>query len=963
MLMATDLNGIMSRFDEGFKLEEVQLQFKLKSPICKLLVRNNHVFLILKSGTIHRINLDLPEDIITIQISLSAGSFIEDCWIDYLGYHLVMRNSKNEYYYSNKTSNQYYKLSKLKGLNINSISFFDLCVTAKCTGPMILSTRNSLVLEFSIDSFKEMYLKTLMKNKYAIINVQNALATSQEDILIYSIDLFTLDKKLLSFTTKIPKEPASDVCVFQSLMKTDPIIINLQGLTNIAASGKSLSYISNSTLFLTSLIINDSKSFQPQNISIAFKVKSYLLTNYYILVLTKENELVILNQLSLEKLHTVSLKGLDDKIIGFSYDEGQQTYWAYSEYRVYELVIDSEKTGIINSLVKSHMFLEAIEIVNKGSANADKINLLLKSEAYYLLKQKLFTNAIDVFVRTDEPIDKVALKLIDLEDKTMLRDYLLKKLRTTSSYFKAQKIILTTWIAERYAQELNALENKHINFSKTIVSEDFKKPPESHDLQKEFHQFLSFSKADTDRDTIYEILIRHNRCDDYIFFATLMEDYEHVLKYYISHQDWDNALVTLSLKRDYNLAYSSSTVLLCNNPKKTIDTWISLIDVLDPLRLIPALLSYNKMVAIPQHIYPDYNQAVRFLNFLVYQKQSKSNLVLNTLFSILISYPNLPDEKIIIEHLDRLQNETNNNTNGNRKPFSFDFDFIIRLCLKYNRIRSLIFLYSISEKYREAVKLAIDNDLIKDAVSVIDKAVVDNKERKDLWLQVSKKMISKVISNKDFVIQNKEALFKEVLRLNTAKSDSDGIYIVLQYLMRKCELLKINDILPLFPDFIIIDNFKDALVEALEKLSNDLNSLSIAMDDTIKEAEKIHTSITGFQSTNFQVIKPYQSCELCHTILTIRRFIVFPCNHAFHQDCLVKKILSSNDYKTKNAIHELQQKIKHSNKNHEVLSKLKNEIDSLLCKSCFLCSDLKIGEIDEPIIKPADKEIDSWVID
>lgn len=134
------------------------------------------------------------------------------------------------------------------------------------------------------------------------------------------------------------------------------------------------------------------------------------------------------------------------------------------------------------------------------------------------------------------------------------------------------------------------------------------------------------------------------------------------------------------------------------------------------------------------------------------------------------------------------------------------------------------------------------------------------------------------------------------------------------------------------------------------------------MGSILKESDKINDKIKNFKTTNFQIIEPFESCQLCHKILAIRKFIVFPCSHSFHQDCLVKNILESNDYKTKNSIYKLQKKTLMNNKNPAAMEELKLEIDQLLCKSCCLCSNMKINEIDEPLIKSGDRRKNDWDI-
>lgn len=426
---------------------------------------------------------------------------------------------------------------------------------------------------------------------------------------------------------------------------------------------------------------------------------------------------------------------------------------------------------------------------------------------------------------------------------------------------------------------------------------------------------------------------------------------------------WDQALNVLANQQDPELVYKCATVLLVNHPVKTIDTWIRLIDDLNELKLIPSLLTYNKTVAFPQQITPEHNQSLRFLKFLLFEKNVSNKIIHNTFFSILITYPNIQNENIILKQLESYQTLRKKKFRKYEKgvPY-FDYDYIIRLSFKFNKIQSAIFIYSILGKDEEAIALALDNDLIDAAILVADKpSEKDDNQRKQLWLKISEKLISKVVTNKDYVKQNWKMFYDD--RVRTAEEENDDpVYTLIKFLTEKCDDLTIKDLLPLFPDFIVIDNFKESLIESLKKLSLEMNRTSFEMDTILKESDKINQKIKNFQTTNFQIIEPFESCQLCHKILAIRKFIVFPCSHAFHQDCLVKNILESNDYKAKNSIYKLQKRILMNNKNPSIIEDLKIEIDQLLSKSCCLCSDLKINELDEPLVKSGDKERDEWDI-
>jgi hypothetical protein len=60
----------------------------------------------------------------------------------------------------------------------------------------------------------------------------------------------------------------------------------------------------------------------------------------------------------------------------------------------------------------------------------------------------------------------------------------------------------------------------------------------------------------------------------------------------------------------------------------------------------------------------------------------------------------------------------------------------------------------------------------------------------------------------------------------------------MQYLQRS-NLLKIEDVLPFFPDFALIDEFKSEICHALQEYNSHIEQLKEAMNDATKSAEII----------------------------------------------------------------------------------------------------------------------------
>lgn len=104
--------------------------------------------------------------------------------------------------------------------------------------------------------------------------------------------------------------------------------------------------------------------------------------------------------------------------------------------------------------------------------------------------------------------------------------------------------------------------------------------------------------------------------------------------------------------------------------------------------------------------------------------------------------------------------------------------------------------------------------------------------------------------------------------------------------LESTDLLKIEDILPFFPDFVVIDDFKDEIANALESYSAQIESLKSEMDDATRNAESMKEYLNGLKN-RFITVDAGEKCSVCSFAILTRQFYVFPCHHTFHADCLV----------------------------------------------------------------------------
>lgn len=107
--------------------------------------------------------------------------------------------------------------------------------------------------------------------------------------------------------------------------------------------------------------------------------------------------------------------------------------------------------------------------------------------------------------------------------------------------------------------------------------------------------------------------------------------------------------------------------------------------------------------------------------------------------------------------------------------------------------------------------------------------------------------------------------------------------------LESTDLLKIEDILPFFPDFVVIDDFQEEICSALEDYATQIEQLKTDMDEANRSAEVIKDDIAEL-SNRFVVVDAAEKCASCSLPLLTRQFYVFPCLHCFHADCLITEV-------------------------------------------------------------------------
>jgi hypothetical protein len=198
--------------------------------------------------------------------------------------------------------------------------------------------------------------------------------------------------------------------------------------------------------------------------------------------------------------------------------------------------------------------------------------------------------------------------------------------------------------------------------------------------------------------------------------------------------------------------------------------------------------------------------------------------------------------------------------------------------------------------------------------------------------------------------------------------------------LQQCPLLQIEDILPFFPDFTRIDEFRDEICASLAEYGVHIQQLKREMDVATRSADLIRTDIKELRN-KYGFVSTSQKCELCRYTAMSRQFYLFPCQHVFHATCLTKEVLANSSMMQRRRVGELARKLadvsaqpapsgasQSTDARREAreseLDALRSELNALVAGECVLCGDIMMRSIERPFVDGDEEaEVASWSLD
>ena len=203
--------------------------------------------------------------------------------------------------------------------------------------------------------------------------------------------------------------------------------------------------------------------------------------------------------------------------------------------------------------------------------------------------------------------------------------------------------------------------------------------------------------------------------------------------------------------------------------------------------------------------------------------------------------------------------------NGSGAPDLFNVDYALRTCTNFKQTAACVRIYSNMGLYKDAVTQALKVGDVQAAKDVAH-GVPDDAEgggrsnfelRKRLWLMIAKHTVETVGNEQPRLAMK---ILDECPRVmdfgrpglgNTGESNVDDDD---DQAGEQTPILKIEDILPFFKDFVTINDFKDRIVDSLEAYDKKIDKLNMQIAEYGKAADKVHEDMDALRSRNLPVL-------------------------------------------------------------------------------------------------------------
>ncbi|GAX74136.1 hypothetical protein CEUSTIGMA_g1585.t1 [Chlamydomonas eustigma] len=672
---------------------------------------------------------------------------------------------------------------------------------------------------------------------------------------------------------------------------------------------------------------------------------------------------------------------------GLVKDEVSGSIYAYSDESLYEVTVLQESRDMWKVYLKQQDWDEALKHCS-SSSQRDKVHCTRAEAAMSLGDYTTAAIHWAKIVGGKPTFEEIALKLVEIagqlddegtiggtggyrrrtDRQDALSTFLSTKLTVLGRGDRAQATMVVAWLTELYLDQIN----------RELLESGGR--PSTRCLAKEaaLRTFLTTSPSleALDPGTTCTLLAGYGRMEELVLFAGARGDHEAVLEYLMLHPTSASKALAVMRKPSCSteLIYKFAPALVMAITEEAMDFFITAKPPLDARRLIPAMIKFCDEASSPE----GRRHALRYVEFAIEQLGCEDSSVHNLAVAL---HSLAPDEASLLSYLSRARDLLG-------QPL-YDVRHSLRLATERGKLRACVKLLCGLGMYEDAVALALGLDL-ELAKSVANMPPEEEEAlRRKLWLAVAR-----------HVVQRGSATSAG----NGGNGDKEGrhdqptsnIKQAVEFLKEAGGLLKLEDILPFFPDFVMIDNFKDAICDSLERYNKQVTQLktvvlsyalsSEQIEDLrreMSEATHIADSVRRdlkLLSTRIAALSSEQACVRCGRPLSvvpkpcglpsggaIQPFFVFPTGNAYHGVCCAAEVMELANVQQQSKIQSILVALSKAPKSHQELSSDFQSLKEQLVSE-VACEDPRSGEItvrlvDLPFISDSDLEEQAmWAI-
>ncbi|XP_030762434.1 vacuolar protein sorting-associated protein 18 homolog isoform X2 [Sitophilus oryzae] len=920
-------------------------EFSPLDKITHVAISNKFMVVVMANNVLFRMNLHNPMERGEITLSKYTQNKLANIFLDPTGNHLLLtftpKNAKvdsPELMYLSRKSDKLKSTTKFRGSEITAVGWNQTNESIATTGLILLGTSKGLIFETEIvaegDKFFSSSLEQYWKQVFDIGKNTDTPITALEYFQVLGTDKYVIfaatPSRLYYFTGRSENDEKSFLQhIFHNVPEEKTFFASesklryskLQFWSENLVTPNTFTWITEKGIYYGEIDIandNDMTSFSSRIKELEYPKPLYedyskspkyplsiALTQFHILLAYSDSikGMCLLNQ---EVVYEDQYNEAFGKLVSVLKDSRTGQIWAVTENAMFRFRVHKEERNIWQIFCANKQF----DLAKKYSrGNEACYNQVLIKEADMLFDQKQYHLSAERYAETQSSFEEICLKFMQVDQPDSLKIFLRNKLSTLKPQDKTQITMIVLWVVELY---LTKLEEKRLQGLEKSATYD--------DIQKEFETFLALREvADCIRNnkhTIYELMQSHGDKSNLIKLTIVNKDFEQLVRQHIFKNNFHDALEVLKSQNNLELYYQFAPILMQEIPKHMVKTLIEQGKKLVPLRLLPALVSCNgELHAL---------EAIRYLEFCITKLKNIDKAIHNFLVSLYAKH----DPRKLMDYLKSQGQELG--------LINYDVYFALRLCTECNLTEACVELSGLLGLWESAVDLAlkVNLDLAKKMANMSPDN--DTELRKKLWLKIAQHVVK----------------------------EKDDIQEAMKFL-QQCDLIKIEDILPFFSDFVTIDHFKDAICNSLNEYNQYIEILKEEMAEATKSAEEVREEIHSFRNC-YMVINSDDKCEICNVTLMVRPFYLFPCHHKFHSDCLLSELEPSLGPTKKARLADLQRQVKTLNSQNNVdnlstgsagisaREQAKTEIDNIIASECLYCGENMIKNIDKPFIENYD---------